>query len=221
MDSGKSTGPRVQQAPWRAYPWRLSDVRIGTQRDAILFACGANAKQGLRRSNEDKRKAVGTLLADAEWGQWSDNAISKACCVSNHMVATMRAHLGEFQDSPPADGKRTVERGGTTYDQDTSKIGKGITPKLPSAGVGTPTGGTLGEPATPTSGNVATRLRFGVSTWRTSIHARDQFTRARCRFAAQPAPLQPVNFTSSIAPSRSRRRRIASVMWLLLSSQAF
>ena len=32
-----------------------SDVRTGTQRDAILFSFGANAKHGLRRSNDDKR----------------------------------------------------------------------------------------------------------------------------------------------------------------------
>src|SRR6476661_4358033 len=43
------------------------DVRPGTKRDAILFSVGANASHGLRRTNEDKRRAVMTLLNDAEW----------------------------------------------------------------------------------------------------------------------------------------------------------
>ena len=34
------------------------DVRPGTQRDAILFACGANAEHGAPRTNADKRRAV-------------------------------------------------------------------------------------------------------------------------------------------------------------------
>ena len=48
-----------------------AEVREGTRRDAILFSVGANASHGLRRTNEDKRRAVMTLLEDAEWSQWS------------------------------------------------------------------------------------------------------------------------------------------------------
>jgi len=50
----------------------------GTQRDAILHSVGANATHGLRRSNQDKRKAVVTLLEDNEWCQWSD-AFGSVC----------------------------------------------------------------------------------------------------------------------------------------------
>src|SRR5262245_35093918 len=39
-------------------------VHQGTQRDAILFAAGANASHGLRRTNADKRLAVEKLLGD-------------------------------------------------------------------------------------------------------------------------------------------------------------
>jgi ParB-like chromosome segregation protein Spo0J len=46
------------------------DVRQGTRRDAILYSVGANAEHGLRRSNDDKRRAVLTLLNDAEWAKW-------------------------------------------------------------------------------------------------------------------------------------------------------
>ena len=38
----------------------------GTQRDAILWSISANATHGLRRTNEDKRRAVTRLLQDPE-----------------------------------------------------------------------------------------------------------------------------------------------------------
>jgi hypothetical protein len=43
-----------------------ADVRQGTRRDAVLLSARANAEHGLRRTNEDKRRAVLTLLADPE-----------------------------------------------------------------------------------------------------------------------------------------------------------
>lgn len=67
-----------------------ADVRVGTRRDAILYSVGANAAHGLRRTNEDKRHAVRTLLADKEWGAWSDRQIADACGVSHPFVAAMR-----------------------------------------------------------------------------------------------------------------------------------
>jgi uncharacterized ParB-like nuclease family protein len=42
----------------------LADVQQGRQRDAILYSVGANARHGLPRSNEDKRRAVLKLLND-------------------------------------------------------------------------------------------------------------------------------------------------------------
>ena len=39
-----------------------AEVRAGTRRDAILYSVGANAHHGLRRSNEDKRRAVATQM---------------------------------------------------------------------------------------------------------------------------------------------------------------
>src|SRR5690349_9407734 len=50
-----------------------ADVRQGGRRDAILFSVGANANHGLRRTGEDKRRAVLMLLNDEEWGKWSDS----------------------------------------------------------------------------------------------------------------------------------------------------
>lgn len=66
------------------------DVRAGTRRDAVLFACGANEAHGLRRSNEDKRRAVLILLGDAEWMKWSDSEIARRARVSHTFVAKLR-----------------------------------------------------------------------------------------------------------------------------------
>lgn len=67
-----------------------ADVRLGTKRDAMLFSCGANAKHGLRRTNEDKRRAVLSLLNDEEWSQWSDSEVAKQCGVSHPFVGKLR-----------------------------------------------------------------------------------------------------------------------------------
>lgn len=111
-----------------------ADVREGSQRDAVLYAVGANASHGLRRSNADKRKAVETLLKDEEWGQWSSREIARRCSVHHQLVERLRRemapHLDEHPDSPitnnvsDAPVTRTVQRGGTTYTVNTANIGQ-------------------------------------------------------------------------------------------------
>lgn len=66
----------------------------GTRRDAILYSVGANAQHGLRRTNEDKRKAIATLLNDLEWSEWSDREIGRQCHVSDMTVTRVRKTLG-------------------------------------------------------------------------------------------------------------------------------
>src|SRR4051812_32879115 len=90
------------------------DVRQGGLRDAILHACGANADHGLKRSNEDKRRAVARLLEDEEWRVWSDRAIARAARVDDKTVTKVRNQL-HLRKS--ADEARMVARGGTTYTQ--------------------------------------------------------------------------------------------------------
>lgn len=67
-----------------------ADVRQGTRRDAILHSVGANEAHGLRRTNDDKRRAVLTLLGDTEWSKWSDGEIAKRCAVSREYVNRLR-----------------------------------------------------------------------------------------------------------------------------------
>lgn len=95
----------------------------GDKRAAILFSVGANDTHGLRRTNDDKRKAVMTLLGDAEWAKWSDRKIAEQCRVHHEMVGRLRAdHLAVPPDSQPE--TRTVERGGTVYQQKVAKARK-------------------------------------------------------------------------------------------------
>jgi hypothetical protein len=100
-------------------------VHQGGLRDAILLSVGANFDHGVRRTNADKHRAVLMLLRDPEWQSWSDNAIAKACAVSQPLVTRLRAaHLQLFEDAP-----RTVSRGGKVYSMDTARIGRKAEPE--------------------------------------------------------------------------------------------
>jgi hypothetical protein len=68
------------------------EVVNGTRRDAILFSSGVN-EHGLRRTNEDRRKAVMNLLDDMEWAEWSDRKIADICHVSHVTVGRVRKSL--------------------------------------------------------------------------------------------------------------------------------
>lgn len=100
----------------------ISEVHSGTQRDAVLYAAGANATHGLRRTNADKRRAVERLLRDFEWRRWSDSAIAKQCGVSHTLAWKMRSELG-FIDSESPSGVRI---GINKRLINTSKIGKSL-----------------------------------------------------------------------------------------------
>ena len=66
------------------------NVIAGSVRDAVKYALSANARHGLRRTNEDKRKAVQTALADEEWSKLSSRAIAEICGVSPGFVDGLR-----------------------------------------------------------------------------------------------------------------------------------
>ena len=112
-----------------------AEIRHGTQRDAVLHSVGANAEHGMRRSNEDKRRAVLTLLNDEEWGQWSDRKIAKACSVSHEYVSQIRESICQRLTDAP---KRKVERNGKIYTMDTSGIGRSTPDTTPAGAPMTP-----------------------------------------------------------------------------------
>lgn len=109
----------AKEAGLKALP---ADVHQGTRRDAVLFSVGANATHGLRRTNEDKRRAVSTLLRDDEWVKWSDREIARRCLVSAPFVTKCRESLTVNIYS---DESRTyTTKHGTIATMNTTAIGK-------------------------------------------------------------------------------------------------
>ncbi len=96
------------------------EVKQGTLREAILYAVGANAEHGLRRSPADKYHAVSLLLADEEWSSWSDRMIAKQTFTSPPFVAKVRSIL-----IIKANTERVyTTKHGSQSSMDTSLIGK-------------------------------------------------------------------------------------------------
>lgn len=97
------------------------DVRAGTVRDAILYAAGANASHGKRRSNADKRRAIEALLRDEEWRQKSDRWIADVVKVSDPTVGKVREELypsqqvQKFAPEKSPEPRRVQAQDGKTY----------------------------------------------------------------------------------------------------------
>ena len=70
------------------------EVHRGSRREAIIYAAGANATHGLRRTNADKHRAVTALLDDPEFGDrqhYSDRVVARMAAVSQPFVSKLRA----------------------------------------------------------------------------------------------------------------------------------
>jgi ParB-like chromosome segregation protein Spo0J len=65
-----------------------ADLREGDRRDALRYALGANAANGLRRTNDDKRRCV--ELALVAFGGLSSRAIAEMCGVGDQLVRAVR-----------------------------------------------------------------------------------------------------------------------------------
>ena len=108
-----------------------AEVRSGTRRDAVLFSVGENAEHGLRRSNEDKRRAALTLLRDDEWAGWSDHEIARRCAVSSNFVGVLRSSLSS------KDSERTyTTKHGRAATMNVVNIGRRRVPVEDEAGCG-------------------------------------------------------------------------------------
>jgi hypothetical protein len=94
----------------------------GSKRDALIFNAGANDEHGLRRNYADRRRAVSLLLLDEECAKWTQLKIAEACRVSQGFVCGVKKELSFHGETIPRTGVVTVQRGGTTYEQDTTKM---------------------------------------------------------------------------------------------------
>lgn len=99
------------------------EVRQGTLEDAQWYSFGVNQAHGLRRTNEDKKRAVKSALLHPFSTDKSDEKIALHVGCSGEWVRRIR---NEMVSSNQLEDRRIreVHRGGTTYQQDIANIGK-------------------------------------------------------------------------------------------------
>lgn len=99
------------------------EVHQGTQSDAQWYSYSVNKAHGLRRTKEDRIRAIKAALRHPEGATRSDNQIAKHVGVNDKTVAKYRAQL-ELSSEIPKMRERSVKRNGKTYKQDVSQIGR-------------------------------------------------------------------------------------------------
>jgi transposase len=122
---------RVEAARRVGFQTIRAEVREGGQREALLFACSANAEHGLRRTNADKRRAVILLLGDEECARWSDHKIARHCRVTHPFVGNVRRSLETVSSD---DGQRTYLREGRKQTMNVTRIGGRMATTAPAKG---------------------------------------------------------------------------------------
>ena len=107
------------------------DVHDGGLREAILHSVGANTDHGLRRTNEDKRKAVETLLTheiaskDENGNPWNNCDLARRCHVDEKMVRRLREILTSAKPRlEKTDKVAYTTKHGTKATMKTSNLGK-------------------------------------------------------------------------------------------------
>jgi hypothetical protein len=105
-----------------------AEIHVGTKREAMLYACGAN-KHGIPLSNRDKRRVVRHLLEDTEWKEWSDREIARHCGVGHALVSRLRRSLSPGDSDTAPRTYRTKQ--GTVTTMNTGAIGKHAAPDIP------------------------------------------------------------------------------------------
>ncbi len=100
------------------------NVHQGTQQDAQWFSFGANKghdNAGLRRTNEDKQRAVEAALRHEKSSKLSNRQIAEHVGVSEGMIRLHRESICvPCADATPT---REVTRNGKTYEMNVSNIG--------------------------------------------------------------------------------------------------
>ena len=92
-------------------PAILAEVREGGRIDALRHALGANATNGVYRSNADKRNAAAIALE--EWSGFANTVLAEICRVSPELVRNCRKELE--QAGKIAKPERVTGRDGKEY----------------------------------------------------------------------------------------------------------
>jgi ParB-like nuclease family protein len=87
---------RIQAAAQAGIDEIAADVRQGTQQDAQWYSYSVNQSHGLRRTNEDKRRAVDAALQHEYASRYSNVQIAKHCGVDEGTVRKYRDLSSEF-----------------------------------------------------------------------------------------------------------------------------
>lgn len=95
----------------------------GTLENAQWYSFSANKTNGLRRTNEDKQRAVKAALLHPRAADLSNCAIARHVGVDEATVRNWRAKLAASSEIPKI-ATRTVSRQGTSYQQRTAQIGR-------------------------------------------------------------------------------------------------
>jgi len=73
-----------------------AEIHEGEKEDAILHSVGANVAHGIRRTNEDKRRAVTILLQHEVWRGWTVREIARRAGVTHPTVSAVKKRLEEL-----------------------------------------------------------------------------------------------------------------------------
>jgi len=112
---------RVKAAYAAGFDTINCELHQGTLEDAQWYSFSANRANGLRRTNTDKQRAVKSALVHVKSRELSDHQIARHVGIDVKTVGNWRERLSM---EIPQIAARTVTRAGTTYQQDTTKIGK-------------------------------------------------------------------------------------------------
>ena len=95
-------------------------IERGTFEDARWYSYGVNTAHGIRRTNEDKRRAVEAALKHSNAASMSNRDIARHCGVAESTIRNYRESLSaQFAQIET----REVTRNGTTYTMQTANIG--------------------------------------------------------------------------------------------------
>ncbi|HEU0141970.1 MAG TPA: ParB N-terminal domain-containing protein, partial [Bryobacteraceae bacterium] len=139
---------RVKAADQAGLDTIVCNVHQGTQDDAQWYSFGANKANGLRRTNDDKQRAVKAALLHPKSKEFSDRKIARHVGVHFNTVSGYRKQ----STITKCDSQATLRQGRDGRAIDVSKIGKRRTkPAPPARPMNAPAPAAEPGKATPTS----------------------------------------------------------------------